>query len=97
MKIYIDSENKCYASVAEGRREYDVPFFDGKCRTFIEGYIYVPSGERWEREDGEVFEGEMITPWRDYAIISAAQEAYTEAFTDRADMVDALNRLGVTA
>ena len=41
MKIYIDSNFKCYTASAEGRREFDAEFFDGKCGAFVEGYRYV--------------------------------------------------------
>lgn len=54
-------------------------FFEGKCRTLIEGYRYVPKGEEWTREDGEVFIGEMISPWKDYALLEAAQAGYEES------------------
>ena len=46
MKIYIDREFKCHVSSDGTMREFDVPFFDGKCITFVEGYRYVPPGER---------------------------------------------------
>ena len=79
MKVFIDSEYKCHTEEGEGRREFLTPFFEGKCRAFIEGYRYIPEDETWEREDGTVFRGLMIAPWKDYAILSAAQEAYEEA------------------
>lgn len=76
MKIYIDSDCKCHISPGNGLREFDVPFFDGRCQTFIEGYRYVPSEETWTRDDGEVFWGEMIAPWKDYSVLYAAQADY---------------------
>lgn len=91
MKIYIDSDYKCHALPGEGLREFDVPFFDGKCRTFIEGYRYIPADETWGRADGEVFRGEMIAPWKNYAELYSAQLEY-----DLADADAALNELGVT-
>ena len=78
MKIYIDNEYKCHVSNDGTMREFDVPFFDGKCTAFIEGYRYVPSGEMWTRADGEFFRGEMIAPWKDYNYLQAAQEAYEQ-------------------
>ena len=72
MKIYIDNKCKCYAAAVDGLREFDVSFFDGKCDTFIEGYRFIPDGESWIRPDGEVFVGEMISPWKDYAELDAA-------------------------
>lgn len=95
MTIHIDSDYKCHVVEAAEYRPFDVQFFDGKCPEFIEGYRYVPNGETWTREDGTVFRGEMISPWKDSAILLAAQRAYEEAFADRADMENALNMLGV--
>ena len=78
MIIYIDNDYKCYVSPGEGLTAVDTDFFDGKCRQFIEGYRFVPAGETWTREDGEVFHGEMVAPWRDYAILSEFQEVAQE-------------------
>ena len=75
MTIYIDSDYKCHLSDDGTRRAFDVPFFDGKCTEFIEGYRYVPSGETWTRADGEVFTGEMIAPLRGYNELAAIQTA----------------------
>ena len=91
MKIYIDSDYKCHALPGEGLREFDVPFFDGKCQTFIEGYRYVPSGERCVKPNGEFFRGEMISPWKNYTELYIAQLEY-----DLADADAALIELGVT-
>lgn len=76
MKIYIDSDYKCHASNDGTMRELELSFFDGKCEKFIEGYRYVPSGESWQRGDGEVFSGEMIAPWQDYLGLYLAQLMY---------------------
>ena len=78
MIIYIDSDFKCHVSAAEGRREIETGFFDGKCDEWIESYRFVPEGETWTREDGEVFKGEMITPWKDLSEAYTAQIAYLE-------------------
>lgn len=82
MKIYIDSEFKCHTTndgtfreiiLSEGAKD----FFANKCTTFIEGYRLKPRDETWVREDGEVFSGgEMITPWKDYGQLAAAQAQY---------------------
>lgn len=56
----------------------ETDFFDGKCKSYIEGYRFVPAGQTWTREDGQVFTGEMIAPWRDYAILSEFQEVAQE-------------------
>lgn len=76
MKIYIDSEYKCHVSNDGTMREFDLPFFDGKCQTFVEGYRYVPSGERWVKPNGEFFRGEMISAWKDYNTLEKAQMQY---------------------
>ena len=76
MKIHIDSDYRCHVSNDGTMREFDVPFFDGKCDAFIQGYRYVPKDETWEREDGEVFTGEMIAPWQNYLGLYMAQLMY---------------------
>jgi len=99
MTIYIDIDYKCHTEPSLHRREFEVEFFDGKCRTFVEGYRYVPSGEQWTRSDGTIFRGEMIAPWRDYTQLAEAQAAYDEAKAaaqaEIDDMETALNKLGV--
>ena len=78
MTIYIDSDYKCHVSAAEGRRAIETEFFDGKCDEWIESFRFVPEGETWTREDGEVFKGEMVTPWKDLTEAYTAQTAYLE-------------------
>ena len=78
MTIYIDSDYKCYVSAAEGRRAIETNEFDGKCPEWIESYRFVPAGETWMRGDGEVFKGEMVTPWKDLSEAYMAQTAYLE-------------------
>ena len=101
MTIYIDSVFKCHVSAAEGRREIETSFFNGKCEEWIESYRFVPEGETWTREDGEVFTGEMAAPWKDLSEAYAAQAAYLEQLlaasqAPAADMQAALEVLGVT-
>ena len=79
MTIYIDSDHKCYVSAAEGRRAVETDFFAGKCGEWIESFRYVPKGETWVRGDGEVFTGEMVSPWKDLGEAYAAQTAYVTA------------------
>ena len=81
MTIYIDSDYKCYVSAAGGRRAVETDAFDGKCDEWIESYRFVPEGETWTREDGEVFKGEMVTPWKDLSEAYTAQTAYLERRT----------------
>ena len=77
MKICIDKDCKCLTTNPDNAyREFDVPFFDGKCQTFIEGYRYCPKGESHTREDGEIFYGECIVAWKPYDELAAAQAQY---------------------
>ena len=78
MTIYIDNDYKCHTSQGEGLTAVETDFFDGKCRQFIEGYRFVPLEQSWTREDGQVFHGEMVAPWRDYSILSEFQEVVQE-------------------
>lgn len=97
MTVFIDSDYRCHTEQAEGLTAVESTFFDGKCKTYIEGYRFVPSGETWTREDGAVFTGEMIAPWKDYTTLAAAQAGYEEAAAEMQDMQAALNLLGVNA
>ena len=74
--IYIDSDFKCHITDDGTMTVVETDYFDGKCDTFIEGYRFVPSDESWTREDGVVFHGEMISPWKDYAELDNAQREY---------------------
>ena len=98
MTIYIDREYKCHTSPAYGLTAVEADAFDGKCRQFIEGYRFVPSGETWIREDGQVFIGGMVAPWRPYEILAEFQAIYEEEQAKQADMAAALDAIytGVT-
>lgn len=76
MKIYIDSEFKCHVAPGEGLTAVETDFFDGKAPGFIEGYRFVPEGQSWTREDGAVFAGEMVSPWKDWKELDGVQRAY---------------------
>ena len=78
MTIYIDSDCKCHTLPGEGLTAVETEAFDGKCSQFIEGYRFVPAGQSWTREDGNVFHGEMVAPWRDYGTLSEFQEVAQE-------------------
>lgn len=95
--IYIDSDFKCHTTNPDGTfreivlSERVSKFFAGKCTAFIEGYRMKPDGETWVREDGEVFSGgEMITPWKPYSELDAAQREY-----ERQKLADAENALAI--
>ena len=83
MKIFIDYEFKCRVHNDGTMREFEVPFFDGMCDAFVEGYRYVPDAEIWHY-NGYDFKGEMILPWKDYTILSTAQQT-AEAVQEQAD------------
>lgn len=76
MKIYIDKDYQCHVCDDGTMRSIDTDFFDGKCKTFIEGYRFVPQGEIWVREDGVEFSGEMVCPWKPYEELEKAQTAW---------------------
>lgn len=94
MTIYIDSDYKCHTAAAQGLTAVDSTFFDGKCDFYIQGYRYVPQGERWTREDGVEFTGEMIAPWAEHEALDKAQREYERE--RMAEMQSALELLGVT-
>ena len=74
--VYIDSDFKCHVTNDGTMTPVETDFFDGKCTAFVEGYRFVPSGERWVRSDGKIFYGEMITPWKLYSELDSAQREY---------------------
>ena len=74
--IYIDSDYKCHVTGDDTRKAVETDVFDGKCDAYIEGYRFVPAGETWTRDDGVVFHGEMISPWKDFAELDAEQREY---------------------
>lgn len=78
MTIYIDGDYKCYVSEADGRRAVETNYFDGKCTEWIESYRFVPAGETWVREDGEMFTN-MRAPWKDLSNAYVAQMEYVTA------------------
>lgn len=83
MTIYIDSDYKCHVTDDGTRRAVETDFFTGRCTEFIEGYRFVPSGETWTRKDGQIFTGEMITPWRHYSEIAEIQTAVDRITTEK--------------
>lgn len=89
--IYIDSNKHCHTTNPNGDyREFDVPYFDGKCQEYIEGCIYCPEGESYVRDDGEVFHGECHTFWQPSGMLDAAQREY-----ERKKLADAENALAI--
>lgn len=92
MTIYIDSDFKCHTANDGTMTVVETDFFDGKCADFIEGYRFVPEGQTWTREDGTVFAGEMVSPWKPYSELDRAQREYERE--QAADMQEALEILG---
>lgn len=89
--VYIDSDYKCHAENTTGDyREIETDFFNGKCAAFIESYRFVPSGENWTRDDGVVFDGQMIVAIKDFSIIESVQKLY-----DEVDITEKENRISI--
>lgn len=81
-KVYLEPITyRCHTTNPDGTfREVEETFFDGKCKTFIEGYILKPSGETLVRDDGIVLSGvKMISSWKPYSELDAAQREYERA------------------
>lgn len=76
MTIYINTDFKCHTVAGDEMTAVETTAFDGKCAAYIEGYRFVPAGKTWTREDGAVFSGEMVAPWKDWEELDAAQRAY---------------------
>lgn len=76
MTIYIDNDFKCHVTDDGTMTAVETDAFDGMCTEYIEGYRFVPAGQTWTREDGVEFTGEMISPWRPWAELDAAQREY---------------------
>ena len=82
--IYLDSEFRCHVKNDGEMTPVDTGYFDNKCDTFIEGYRFVPVGQNWIREDGEVFSGEMFSPWKPYDELDLAQRDYERELAEAA-------------
>lgn len=95
MTIYIDTDYKCHTAPSPGLTAIETTAFDGKCAAYIEGYRFVPAGASWVRSDGTVFRGEMISPWKPWDELDAAQreyerEQYAAVTAQNAELVDAM-------
>lgn len=79
MIIYVDSNYHCHVSNPNGEyQEFNVPYFDGKCDIFIEGYKFIPLDEN-EKTICEMpgDEGQIIPiEGKDIGIIFQAQKDY---------------------
>ena len=90
MTIYIDADCKCHTAPGVGLTAVETDAFEDKCSRYIQGYRFVPAGESWTREDGHTFTGEMIAPWRDYAILAEFQSIYEEELAKAVEEIAAL-------
>ena len=88
MTIYINTDFKCHTVAGDGMTAVETTAFDGKCTAYIEGYRFVPAGKTWTAADGTAFRGEMISPWKPWAELDAAQRAYER---ERAAALEAQN------
>jgi hypothetical protein len=98
--VYLGDDFKCHTTNVDGTfrevvlSEKAEVFFTSKCQTFIEGYRLKPDGETWIGEDGTVFSGgEMISPWKDYNELDAAQREYERQMLS--EYAEALKVVGV--
>lgn len=96
MIVYLDSDFCCHLTNDGTMQEAETEFFDGKCKTYIEGYRFVPEGKTWTRSDGVQFTGEMIAPAVDYESLARIQAQYEEDQEQMSDMQNALEILGVS-
>ena len=90
MTIYIDSDYKCHTSPGDGLTAVETDAFDDKCSRYIQGYRFVPAAQSWTREDGQVFRGEMVAPWRPYEILAELQAVYEEEQAKATEEIAAL-------
>ena len=82
MIAYVDINHKCHATNDGTMTPYENKRFDGKCAEFIEGYMVILPGKIWVRDDGEVFEGLTVFPWRDLALLEEFQAQYEAQLAD---------------
>lgn len=101
MTLYIDTDYRLHTEPAPGLRAVELPEMEGKCRAYIEGYRYVPEGQTWTREDGEVFAGAMLSPARDYSTLAelqaVAEDEQAKAAADMAALVEDVYRKDMEA
>lgn len=78
-KIFLNKNFECSIIQKEDTiQSIETDVFDGKCGAFIEGYRFVPAGQSWTREDGVVFSGEMVAPFKDSQLLETVQNMYEQ-------------------
>lgn len=95
-KVYLEPITyRCHTTNPNGTyKEVEEPFFDGKCKAFVEGYILKPSGETLVRDDGrKISGGKMISTWKPYSELDAAQREYERQKLNEYNLI--LQELGV--
>lgn len=81
--IYIDSDFKCHLTDDGTMTAVETDFFDQICDVMIEGYRFIPVGQTWTREDGFVFKGEMIAPWKPWDELDVFQRKYEQELLNK--------------
>lgn len=76
MKVYIDDDFMCHTEPSADYEEFEIPFFDGKCKEFVESFRFIPEGREWQRDDGKVFRGKILTYGKDSREADLAQAEY---------------------
>ena len=94
MIIYIDKNYKCYTkNTYNNYRIVDVPFFNGKCETFIEGFHFIPYGEKFKKDTGEIVIGPAIFPHKDLILLETIQRLYEEFLVYKQETEQRIRRL----
>ena len=77
--IYLNKNFECSVTEkADTVQSIETDIFDNKCNTYIEGYRFIPNGQEWVREDGIVFKGEMVAPFKNSQLLEMIQSLYEE-------------------
>jgi hypothetical protein len=103
MKVYLDENYIAHAEYTEGYIEAESSFFDMKAPELFPCYRFIPAGYTWQREDGEIFEGEAISLVNPTADMVSVQQAHEQSILaqlataqmELADADEALHELGV--
>ena len=93
MLVFIDKDYKCHTKNLANYRLVNVPYFDGKCETFIEGFRYIPNGEKYKKETGEIITGKALLPFKDLILLETIQRLYEEFLVYKAETNERIKRL----